>query len=206
MLALMLLAAAARADASLQWIPGDSRLGTPLPLFEVELAPTVLNERPRQTTIDWLVLDHRQVITAEAKFTERGLGQCSCAGRDAGACSDRVLERPYWKIASREMGMELTAMHCPLRVSYQAVRNVAAAQALAGGRGTAFLLLYDARNPYFGGTGRWPGWRTMLASLMTDSRTPLMSLSWQELLHRVTIEVSVRTWAAEKHGLVSDVR
>jgi hypothetical protein len=151
MLALVMLAAATRADWSLRYIPGDRNLRRPLTLFEVELAPTVLNEWPRQTSIDWLVFDHDHVITAEAQFTERGLGRCSCEMRDSGGCSDRVLKRPYWAVASRDMALEPVTGRCSLSIAYQAVRNVAAAQALAGNRQTAFLLLHDARNPYFAG-------------------------------------------------------
>lgn len=206
MLALVLLAAAARADASLDWIAGNLHLRAPLGLFEVELAPAVLNELPRQTTLDWLVLDRRQVIAAEAKFTERGLGQCSCEGRDTGSCSDRVLERLYWTVASRDMAIAAADGGCALSPAYQAVRNVAAAQALAGDRKSAFLLLYDARNPYFAGTGTWPGWKRMLSSAMSKSRTSFLSLSWQELLSAVSLDARVSSWAADKHGLVPDAR
>ena len=63
------LAAATRADSSLQWI-GARPFRCPLACFEVEIAPPVLNERPRQTSIDWLVLNRDEVVAAEAKFTE----------------------------------------------------------------------------------------------------------------------------------------
>jgi hypothetical protein len=203
-LAIALLAAASCADPSLRWLPGDRRLRQPLPLFEVELAQTVLHERPRQTSIDWLVLDHDNVITAEAKFTERGLGQCSCERRDVGVCSERVLERPYWCVASTEMGMRRRAApaSCSLSLAYQAVRNVAAAQAIATGRRkTMFILLYDARNPYFAGAHAWPGWIKMLSQLMRASATTFLSLSWQRLLARAQMDDVVRAWALEKHGL-----
>ena len=200
-LALALLASAIQADPSLQWLPGDWTFRSVLSLFEVELAPWVLNEEPRQTSLDWLILDTGHVIAGEAKFTERGLGRCSCELRSAGHCSARVLERPYWDVASREMGLEREMRPCGLSLVYQAVRNVAAAQAIAAERRAAFLLVYDERNPYFAGVGHWPGWGMMLARLMRDSATVFRTLSWQELLVRVDCDPRVLQWAAEKHGL-----
>jgi hypothetical protein len=156
-LAIALVASATRAEPSLQWLPGGSRFLRPLLLFEVELAPDVLNEQPRQTSLGGLVVDRRHVLVAEAKFTEPGLGQCSCEGRNLGLCSARVLERPYWGVALREMQLERETPPCSLSLTYQAVRNVAATQAIVGKRSTTFLLLYDERNPYFAGAGAWPG-------------------------------------------------
>jgi hypothetical protein len=202
MLAVALLAAAVDADRSLRWMPGGRRLGRPLTLFEVELASTVLNERPRQTSIDWLVLDRNHVVAAEAKFTEKGLGRCSCELRDVAQCSERVRERPYWSVASRDMALTPGGASCSLSLAYQGVRNVAAAQGIAGRRHGRFLLLYDARNPYFVGASAWPGWIPMLARLMANSRTTFASLSWQELLRRVGLDPWVKQWAVEKHGLV----
>lgn len=200
-LAIALLASATRAEPSLQWLPGDSRFLRPLSLFEVELAPDVLNERPRQTSLDWLVVDRRHVLVAEAKFTERGLGQCSCQGRKLGVCSARVLERPYWSVASKEMGLARETPPCSLSLTYQAVRNVAAAQAIAGARSTTFLLLYDDRNPYFAGARAWPGWVRVLSQIMRRSRTTFASLSWQELLASVDLDPEVEEWARKKHRL-----
>jgi hypothetical protein len=151
------------------------------------------------------VLDRKRTIVAEAKFTERGLGRCSCEMRDAGVCSERVLERPYWEVASRDMALERQAGRCSLSLAYQAVRNVAAAQAIAAAqRSSAFLLLYDIRNPYFAGSRGWPGWITMLTQLMADSTTPFIPLPWQELLARVDVDSPVKRWAAEKHGIASE--
>jgi hypothetical protein len=203
-LEIALLASATRADPLLGWLSDARCLRRPLTLFEVELAPSVLRERPRQTSLDWLVLDRHNVIAAEAKFTERGLGQCSCEGREAGLCSERVLERPYWCVASKDMRLHRYASRarCDLSLAYQAVRNVAAAQAIAAGRrSTGFLLLYDVRNPYFVGSRAWPGWIRMLSQLMTRSATTFMPLSWQGLLGRAPVDDQVRAWAREKHGL-----
>jgi Restriction Endonuclease associating with ARP len=133
------------------------------------------------TSVDWLVLDRDQVVAAEAKFTERGLGQCSCELRNAGMCSERVLERPYWSVASRDVALKRATGRCGPSLAYQGVRNVAAAQTIAGKqRETSFLLMYDARNPYFVGAQAWPGWVRLLSQLMKDSRTPFIALSWQD--------------------------
>ena len=203
-LAIALIASATRSDPSLRWLPGDLCFRRPLSLFEVELAPGVLNERPRQTSLDWLVLDRGQVVAGEAKFTERGLGQCSCDLRESGVCSERVLDRPYWHVAQRDMALKPEPGRCSLSLAYQAVRNVAAAQAIAGPRRRAsFLLLYDGRNPYFVGARAWPGWIWMLSQLTADSSTTFMALSWQELLGRVEFDSPVKRWAADKHGLVA---
>jgi hypothetical protein len=203
-LAIALLAAATSAERSLKWLPLSPCAGRALTLFEVELAASVLHERPRQTSLDWMVLDERAVIAAEAKFTERGFGRCSCDGRAAGACSERVLERPYWKVAARDLclGHNDPTVGCSLSLAYQVVRNIAAAEVIAAeGRAATFLLLYDARNPYFTGAGEWPGWVMMLSELMPYSTTAFTSLSWQELLARVEVDEGVRRWAADKHGL-----
>jgi hypothetical protein len=208
-LAIGLLAAATEADPTLDWLPGADRLGTPrASLFEVELAPHVLKERPRQTTIDWLILSPDGVIAVEAKFTEKGFGTCRCEERSHGICSERVLERPYWHVASTALGLyrDQESGCCPLSLAYQPVRNIAAASAIAGSRGAVFLLLYDARNPYFTGARDWPGWVTALESLAARSPVPFRALSWQELLGRVDVGASVRNWAHNKHGLETHTR
>lgn len=156
-LAITLLAAAGRSQPSLGWLPFAEQLGRrPLRLFEVELAPHVLNEQPFQTQLDFLALGGDGVIAVEAKFTERGFSPCRCAGRDEGVCSRRVRARPYWSTAARELGLREIPGRCPLSLVYQPVRNFAAAQAIAGDRASAFVLVYDERNPYFTGSGAGP--------------------------------------------------
>ena len=122
--------------------------------FEVTLPGTLLNEGRRPTSVDWLLGGDRGVLAVEAKFTERGLGRCSCPRRAEGQCSDAVLARPYWTVAQQQLGWSRAPGPCPVSLAYQGVRNVAAAHALAGEERVAgFGLLYDARNPYFAGTG-----------------------------------------------------
>jgi hypothetical protein len=68
--------------------------------------------------------------------------------------------------------------------NYQAVRNVAAALALAGqGQQAVFALIYDQENPYFGGYGDWPGWPAALHATLDHAHPGLSfrSVSWQEL-------------------------
>ena len=201
-LALTLLAASTRADPALSWLPCAQLLGErPLGLFEVELAENVLNERPRQTQLDFLAVGREGVIAVEAKFSERGFGACSCEGRASGVCSERVLDRPYWEVAKRELGLAELDHQCPLSVAYQAVRNIAAAQAIATSeRDAAFVLTYDDRNPYFTGAGSWPGWVAILNDLSQHAQT-FAALSWQELLGRVPLNAALLDWASEKHGL-----
>jgi hypothetical protein len=167
-----------------------------LPLFEVQLASHVLNERPRQTTLDWLSLGRNSVVVGEAKFTEQGFGTCSCRN---GRCSEPVLDRPYWDVAVGELGLDRAATPCVLATAYQVVRNVAAAIVLAGERKATFALFYDRRNPYFSGSGAWKGWVPTLVGLMRHSRVSFMPVSWQELVARVPADVA--HWAREKHGI-----
>jgi len=202
-LALTLLAAAARSDPSLGWLPHAELLGRQrIGLFEVELSPGVLNERPRQTQLDFLAVGSTGVIAVEAKFSEKGFGTCSCARRSAGVCSERVLERPYWTVARRQLGLRRREGSCALSLAYQPVRNLAAAAAIAGaGRRAAFVLVYDNRNPFFSGSGAWPGWVSILHGLTAHSTTRFKALSWQELLARGPFDPSFVEWAMEKHGL-----
>jgi hypothetical protein len=150
-----------------------------------------------------VALTRRNVLVAEAKFTERGFGRCSCPGRSSGRCSARVLERPYWATANKSMGLRRrhASGRCSLSLAYQPVRNVAAAKAIAVGRAATFLLLYDERNPYFAGTEEWPGWVSILQGLMRFSDVVFESLSWQALLGRVRLDPQVLRWAAQKHDL-----
>ena len=207
-LALTLLAASCRSQPTLSWLPFADQLGRQrLGLFEVELAESVLNERPYQTQIDFLATGSDAVVALEAKFSERGFEPCRCKQRDEGTCSARVYERPYWAVASRELGLRETADRCPLSLAYQPVRNIAAAQAIAGrARASAFVLLYDERNPYFAGAGRWPGWIVMLDGLTQHSQTRFAALPWQALITRADLDPETVQWAMDKHGLEPQTR
>lgn len=202
-LALTLLAAAQRADPTLSWLPFANELGrSRLGLFEIELAEDVLNERPHQTQLDFVALGDRAVISVEAKFTESGLGHCRCAHRQDGICGDHIHERPYWRVAERELGLRQRPGQCSLSVAYQAVRNIAAAAAVAGpSRSAAFVLLYDDRNPFFTGAGDWPGWVAVLEGLTAHATIRFAALSWQALVASAPLDAATQTWAREKHGI-----
>ena len=222
-LALGLLGVARERDPALGWF--FDALDLPRPTgtdvevcFEHGLPPTLLNERPRVTAIDFLVAEPDGVVCVEAKWTERGMGGCSCArgkGVDkgdpgpGGHCSPRVLARPLYEEAARDLlGLPAreSSAPCPLSFAYQVIRNVAAAVALAGAdRRPVFALLYDRDNPYFGGTGSWPGWPQVLAHTLSRSESKLIfrSCSWQELVKRMPLDEATAVWAREKHGLDS---
>lgn len=180
--------------------------------FEHRLAAETLNERPRQTSVDFFVETDETLICLEAKWTEAGVGACSCPtankmGPRHGRCSDRVLDRPaYWQTAEDLFG--LPALHdgvpCPLSFTYQAIRYAAAALALARpDQCPVFALVYDAENPYFAGCGQWPGWPAILQTTFQDADTRLRfrAVSWQALIEQLPLDEAVRAWAVDKHKL-----
>jgi hypothetical protein len=222
-LALGLLGVGAQLDPSLAWLwealsssrsplPSRSAASAPQWEFELTLAPEVLKERPRQTSIDFAASDRSALLCIECKWVEAGLGACSCPAPAplTGTCSDRLLARDaYWTTASdvlhlpeREVGKA-----CPLSFTYQAVRNAAAALALAqDGQLPVFGLIYDADNPYFAGCGAWAGWPAALSATLPadESAVRFASVSWQELLPVLPLDPAAASWASEKHGLHED--
>ena len=216
-LALGLLGVAAKRDPTLAWLWNG--LG-PLPPaqrdlpawgFERKLAPELLDEQPRQTSIDFYVDDPAALLCIEAKWTEDGIGACGCAdsgGKPAlGQCSEKVLDRnAYWGAAYDVFHLPTRneGKPCPLSFTYQAVRNVAAALALARpGQDAVFGLIYDDANPYFAGCGRWPGWPAALRATLDNAHPGLRfaAISWQELLPLLPLDDAAGAWASEKHGL-----
>jgi hypothetical protein len=218
-LAVGLLGVAARREPTLEWL--WDALG-PLPPalddapsidFEAKLDPDLLGESARQTSVDVLVDDLGAAICIETKWREPGVGTCSC-GRDGGSplqgrCARRAEGREaYWEAAEELFGLPRREPPgpCPLSPAYQAVRNAAAARALAGPeRVGVFALVYDANNPYFRETGDWPGWPALLAAAAALNADParfrFAAVSWQELVPRLPLDPETRAWAAEKHGL-----
>jgi hypothetical protein len=222
-LALGILGAASAADPRLTWL--WSLLGIEIPAgevkdeFERELNRKTLNEEPRVTSIDYFVDSPEAVVCAEAKWSEAGMGSCSCArpeqaeSEDAeageprfGECAGRIInDRPlYWETAREIFGLSrpTIGMPCPIWTPYQAVRNAAAARALANGRRAVFLLLYDENNPYFCQTGAWPGWPTLLTEAVKESEAfQFRAVSWQRLISMLPLDEETRIWAREKHRL-----
>jgi len=214
-LALGLLGVAMKFDPSLGWLwDGLSPLPpptapAPAATFEHKLAPEVLGEQPRQTSLDFYVDDTAALLCIEAKWTEAGIGACGCGAKAAAVadCSDKVLQRKtYWDVATNVFHLpdREEAESCPLSFTYQAVRNVAAALALAKpGQQAVFGLIYDADNPYFAGCGTWPGWPSALHATLDQVDAPVcfVSVSWQELLPLLPLDAATYAWAADKHGL-----
>jgi hypothetical protein len=215
--ALALLGLSWRRSPSLRWLeealglPALFKSPAPNVRFEVELDSQLLNELPLVSTIDFLVEDEASAICVEAKFGEDGMGRCSCptGSPPIAACSQKVLQRPlYWETARDVFFLPDRTQErpCPISASYQAIRNAAAACALAGeGRRPVFVLLYDARNPYFSTVESWPGWPDVLARTLKDAerleRLWFRAVSWQELVPQLPLDESARDWARVKHAL-----
>lgn len=213
-LTLGLLGVAAHREPDMAWLAeafpavGGRPITNASISFEFTLPPRTLGEQPRQTSLDVLIESDDFVIVAEAKWREAGLGTCSCerAGGDprVGRCNPRVLERAaYWQAATESLQLppRTEGMLCPISLSYQAVRNVAAVRALRGNRRAVFALLYDENNPYFRKTGRWPGWPAMLGRAMADSDVAFAAVSWQDIVQRLPLDAATLRWARVKHGL-----
>jgi hypothetical protein len=229
-LSLALLGSAATAGPSLSWLAsvldlrGSFASAAPTMAFEHRLDPAALGETPRQTDIDLLIDDHGFLVCIEAKLWEAGMGSCSCGKDDSaaafvdedeieptppqerGACSQRVRKRAhYYDAAQQILGLPARTDHkpCPIAAGYQAIRNIAAARALANGRDAVFALFFDARNPYFVGEGDWPGWARVLADLSSGQDTvSVRTCSWQRLLGSGAVPGDVVDWTHEKHGLL----
>lgn len=220
-LSLALLGNAFEASPGLEWLAGllgvpqlfaDAR---PVTRFEVDVDRSLLNEYPRTTAVDLLVEDSQTIVCLEAKYEEKGIGTCSCGKKDPGApaaarCAGNLLERTaYWDVARDifQLPPRVPGLPCPISVSYQAIRNVAAARELADGRRSVFALAYDERNPYFSGAGDWPGWVSVLHQLLqpaeeaTGGRILFRAFSWQQLLRSGAVDNPVVAWANEKHLL-----
>jgi len=221
MLALALLGSAAQRDPSVQWLFSAANLLSnlagrkrPVIRFEHCLAPSDLGEVPRVTSMDVTISTQRAFIAVETKWSEAGLGGCSCAREGEGDprigfdCADRVYSRKiYWKTAADFLELEearLSFEPCSLSVAYQVVRSIAAAWQLSRGRIAGFILIYDNTNPYFRSTNGWPGWPAILTQILNKqlrARFLFRAISWQDLIGKLPLPADVRLWAAEKHRL-----
>lgn len=178
---------------------GDDRL------MELEYRVDYLGE-PRPTSVD-AMFDGSYRIAVECKLSEPEVGECSrpglrptdsnfvsdhCDGsyshqrgrRDRCALTERGIS--YWQYVARLLNWPVGAdmRPCPLRASYQLVRNVLAASVRPGGvldaAGHA-VLLFDERNPAFvqGGKG-YQAWQALHCSLKDPGR--LRRCTWQDLI------------------------
>jgi hypothetical protein len=216
-LALGLLGPAVLAERTLDWLfaslvpplPPSRDDAVPVFQFEMTLNPDVLDEQPPRprTAVDFFANSESYVLCLEAKWTEAGMGTCSCGHRESAACRPEIVKRDrYWETAHEIFGLppRVQGEFCPIHTGYQAIRNAAAAITLAGDRDPMFVLVYDQTNPYFGGCGAWPGWPTAIEQTLekqAEERIHFAACSWQDLLMNLPPNRAVSTWAQEKHGL-----
>jgi hypothetical protein len=215
-----LLGVAARREPSLEWL---WELLAPLPAaadpaprleFAHVVAPELLGERPRQTSLDVLVDDPSVLIGIETKWREHGIGNCLCRGAGVGPlpgerCSRRVEQRDaYWETAEEVLGLGARepGSACPISPVYETVRHAAALRALGGAdRPVVLALFYDSDNPYFAPSGEWPGWPALLGEAVDAAADPerfgFAAVAWQELVPALPLDEETRAWAADKHGL-----
>jgi hypothetical protein len=173
--------------------------------FELELDPRALGEKPRTTTLDYVATSQRAVLCVEAKWTEEGMGLCSCgdANRQEGSCSSRVLSRrAYRQAAARlELAEPPSGGRCAMGTAYQAVRLFAATTVLARDNGNAHsvaALFYDEENPFFDGHNAWPGWVEILSAVSPQA---FVTCSWQALVGALPLDEATHDWAIAKFGL-----
>lgn len=170
---------------------------------------TQLSE-PRPTSVDvYFKGDYR--VAVECKLTEEDVGWCSrptlspcdsnfdsehCSGTysfqrgRSHRCSLAALGVKYWHYIPALLNWSTEQDHdpCPLRRTYQLVRNVLAACVREDGRlcaeGGHALLLYDERTPGFtcGGNG-WKAYTTVRGALKNPSL--LRRCTWQRLLRHL---------------------
>jgi hypothetical protein len=216
-LALALLGSAVHSDVTMKalWrMLGIDRTIRPNQAARIAFEyPADLQEEPHVTTIDFLATTPDAVAVVECKWSEKGMGSCSCIKDGDGSpqagntCAFRVQGRTaYWHSAHLDFGLPPERnpnLFCPVSVAYQAVRNFAAMRNLSGGRCGVFALLYDERNPYFRKTGAWPGWPDLLSATLNAQTGgfSFKAISWQNLTRSLPIPADVREWAAEKHRL-----
>lgn len=191
------------------------------PVFERAMKPSDLLEHGVKTTsIDLLIETDKLVIAVECKRFESGIGRCSCRvpnpdgpppktlpGWPDCACKPDVLGRTaYWRVARDHFGLpeRLAGIPCPIALSYQAIRNVAALEALRGDRQGVLVVVYDLENPYFRPTGAWQGWPSMLSYTLgspTSENIGFNAVSWQELVPLLLEDPRHREWASALHGI-----
>lgn len=174
-------------------------------VLELEYRVDYLGE-PRPTSVD-AVFGGSYRVAVECKLSEPEVGECSrpdlrptdsnfasdhCDGsyshqrgrRDRCALTERGIA--YWqnvpKLLNWPVGADMRP--CPLRASYQLVRNILAASVRPGGipdpSGHA-VLLFDGRNPAFAKSGKgYQAWQAVRSSLKDPGR--LRGCTWQGLV------------------------
>lgn len=202
-------------DPGLEWLfaalsplpPSDGPLVPPR--FEYELPPEALNEqRPRVTSIDFLVETSRVVICTEAKRGEDGMD--GVAARQA---LRRLQTAPRKCSTARSTGRPpTTCSECRIAGpgdrarSALAIRRFARSPRRATSRQPDDVRSspsHDADNSYFRETGAWPGWPRLLEYTLgaREDEIQFRAISWQELLPLLPLDDEVRRWLRVKHRL-----
>ncbi len=190
---------------------------------ELEHEVTHLGE-PRNTTIDLFIAPPSRVAV-ECKFTEWEVGSCSrpmmededpryCNGtyrRQGGRANRCQLTEAgvrYWHEIPRlfRWPADQDQAPCPVRFTYQLVRNVLAACIRPDGQldeNAHALLVYDARNPAFQHAGAgMRSWQEVRDALKEPTR--IRRVSWQKISARIVAEEDLAWLAAaleQKYGI-----
>lgn len=194
----------------LGWL-GDLKYDDGLPVFgDADLSPynfsmehevAILNE-PRPTSLD-VSISGRYRVAVECKLSETGFGNCSrpglsqespefCdgsfsfQGKRKNRCALSEIGVRYWEHIPKlfDWPADKNYKTCPLRHSYQLVRNVLAACVREDGlvsplNGRA-LVIYDQRNPEFVGRGHGAEAFSLTQSGLKNGLN-LKLLSWQKI-------------------------
>lgn len=181
-------------DALLEAMPLDAQF---------EYAAEHLGEHdPRQTQLDVLIRTASGSPAAfECKLSEKDVGQCSrtklkpaeagcCNGTYAVQCARRVrcsltsLGMTYWEHVPKLLrwNADVDLSPCPLKDTYQLVRNLLAVGIDKGGavQPGHVVVIYDDRNPAFRFGRGHKAFETVRASLYEPER--LRKCSWQTIV------------------------
>jgi len=182
---------------------------------------------PRPTSIDVYLERSQYRIAVECKLSESVFGPCSrpdlppdnpsnCDGtytvqhgrRHRCALTEKRVR--YWQYAPAVLDWNPDVDHspCPMKLTYQLVRNVLAATVRQDHVETApghALIIYDQRNPAF-----WPGGKARSAydAVCNAFRHPglLRTVSWQRIIHQLSAASDLRWLVDEleaKYGLTN---
>ena len=185
--------------------------------FKMEKEITTLGElKDHQTSVD-IWFENKYRVAVECKFGEIEFGTCSrprlkpddqqydrqyCDGTyttqrgRSQLCSLTELGVLYWKYTDQLLGWNASSEHrpCPLKATYQLVRNILAACVRDDGvldvdNGHA-LILYDERNPTMSDSGRGDlQWHE--TSRVLQCNGVLRRLSWQKLLAQLPSRAAI---------------
>ncbi len=190
--------------------------------LSLERSVTALGE-PRPTSID-ISVQGPPNVAMECKLAEYDVGHCSrpelsedepdycdgsyrCQHGRKERCALAVLGIKYWKFVPRLFKWRADQDHtiCPLRSTYQLVRNVLAASIGEDGEvvpGFA-VLLFDERNPEFHTNGRGGRAFAVLKDALQEPDR-LQRLSWQtvmQTLRRIPRLQWLTSELTDKYGL-----